>query len=65
MKLKLLWTHHGDKRTCLFQYHVLNVLLPHFEPLSSLERYFEKVFRRESAWKFIIESSEAATEAEP
>ena len=36
--------------------------LPHFEPLGSLERYFQKEFRLESAWNFIVESSETATE---
>ena len=42
---------------------VLSVLLPHLGPLSSLDRYFEKVFSLESGWKSIIESSETEPSA--
>ena len=45
-------------------HHVLDVLLPHLEPLRSLEQYLRRYFHLESGWKSIVESSEPATSHE-
>ena len=69
--VELLLAHHGRDK-CKYlpmgrsapspRHRVLTAecAAPHLELLRPLERYFEKVFHLESAWKSVVENSETA-----